>query len=342
MSISNPEQDHGVVFFAVPKAFVGHEAVIQTNAISSWQQLESTQAVALCGNDEGIAEAAASLDCHHIPDIATSASGIPLLDDVFARAQERFDAPVYCFVNCDIILLREFDPVARTVSANLPRFLASARRIDLDVVGPIDFSDGWDAVLRRRATEEGTFSPLWNAGADIHLFSKGLFDSMPPFVAGRFFWEAWMLRHSLDVGAALVDLSPSLPVLHQNHAYQHIFGKPNARGMGVFPSELDVRRNRALAGRRVAPLVRATHSLREGRLVDHRTDAIGTRYRLLAVYAEVRRVTQRVLWINRYVFRLYIRLTLLRERLHQRLLIFAAVRSRIRRALARRFKSLPT
>ena len=49
-----------LTLFSTPKPFRGHIAVIQTNAIRSWLELEPACEVILFGDEEGTAEVAAA------------------------------------------------------------------------------------------------------------------------------------------------------------------------------------------------------------------------------------------------------------------------------------------
>src|SRR5882724_4764180 len=97
-----------LTIFTIPKAFVGHVGVIQRNAIRSWTLLEPRPEIILLGNDEGTAQVARELGLRHIPEITSNQHGTPLLNDMFRRAELNASSPLLCYVNADIVLLREF------------------------------------------------------------------------------------------------------------------------------------------------------------------------------------------------------------------------------------------
>ena len=58
-----------LTIFTVPKPFLGATKVIQENAITSWKRLDPHVDIILCGDEEGIAEAAEQFHCTHYKDI---------------------------------------------------------------------------------------------------------------------------------------------------------------------------------------------------------------------------------------------------------------------------------
>jgi hypothetical protein len=59
----------GITLFTIPKAFQGHNQVIQLNAIRSWTFLHPQCEIILFGNDAGTAELATELHLTHIPGV---------------------------------------------------------------------------------------------------------------------------------------------------------------------------------------------------------------------------------------------------------------------------------
>jgi len=58
-----------LTIFSIPKAFAGHNGIIQNNAIQSWVRLSPACQVILFGDDPGVAEAARRFGVVHVPDI---------------------------------------------------------------------------------------------------------------------------------------------------------------------------------------------------------------------------------------------------------------------------------
>jgi hypothetical protein len=66
------------------------------------------------------------------------------------------------------------------------------------------------------------------AGSDFFIFPRALFKDMPDFAIGRAGWDNWMIYHARQQGWPVIDATPSLMVIHQNHDYSHLpGGKPH-------------------------------------------------------------------------------------------------------------------
>jgi hypothetical protein len=209
-----------ITLVSCPKAFHGHFATIQRNAITSWSRLEPTPEIILFGDDEGTAEICAELDLRFVPAVARNSSGTPLISDIFLQAQALAKHDLLCFANADIMLLSDFMHSATRLSQVDRRFLGIARRWNLDVTDPIDFHDpAWEASVGRLLDENG--KPGWPWGLDAFVFQRGTYQELPPFAIGRPWWDNWMAWNARARGFDLIDLSPLTRLIHQNHDYSH-------------------------------------------------------------------------------------------------------------------------
>src|SRR6266436_4735997 len=211
--------DLPVTLFGTPKAFRGHFAIIQKNAITSWTRLQPKVDVILFGNDSGTAEMAQELGIRHIGDIACNQSGAPRVDDLFAKAEDAVPHGLLCYVNADIMLMDDFPRAVRRL-ASLSPLMMIGRRWDTDITEPWDFqAKDWQArlqILVRTQGKQGT------AGAiDYFLFSKGLGRNLLPLALGRTLWDHWLVWNARKQGAAIVDASDVVMAVHQNHDYSH-------------------------------------------------------------------------------------------------------------------------
>ena len=105
--------DNLVTLFCSPKPFVGHDGVIQTNALRNWKAL-GFEAI-LFGSDEGTAAAADAFGFTHITDVLTSSYGTPRLDDMFHKAQVHAKTPLVSYINADILLFPAFAEAAQHI-----------------------------------------------------------------------------------------------------------------------------------------------------------------------------------------------------------------------------------
>jgi hypothetical protein len=229
-----------LTIFSTAKPFRGPIATIQRNALSSWTRLGPDVEVILFGDDDGSAEACRAVGARHVPHIATNEFGTPLLSDMFRVAEEEARHPVLCFVNADIILTRDVLPAVAAVRARFERYLMVARRYDIDVEEPLRFHPGWEDSLVSFARQRGELkSEVW---IDWFAYPRGLYGALPPFAIGRTAHDNWLIWRAAQLGAAVVDASPGVTVIHQRHDFAHAGGR-----RAVFEGE-EARRQRALVG----------------------------------------------------------------------------------------------
>ena len=212
-----------LTIFSTARRFEGIFGVIQRNALTSWTRLEPRPQIILFGTDAGTAEICAELGLTHVPDVATSDMGTPLVSDMFAQAQAMAEFDTCCFVNSDIILFQELATVVDAARARFGhRYLVVGQRHDLDVPEPLDFGPGWAGALQAAARSEGKLrSEIF---LDYFIFPTGEFRDLPPFAIGRSAYDNWLVWHAGDTGAAVIDATPFMMIVHQNHDYSHAGG----------------------------------------------------------------------------------------------------------------------
>ena len=77
---------------------------------------------------------------------------------------------------------------------------------------------------------------------DYFVFTKGLWPDMPELALGRTAWDNWLAARPLADGVPVVDATPAVMAVHQNHNYQHVAGGHDAVWRGA-----EARRNQELA-----------------------------------------------------------------------------------------------
>ena len=228
--------------FAIPKHFRGHFATIQRNAILSWTRLTPRPEIFLFGNEEGTAEIARELGLGHFPDVARNEYGTPLLDDLFRKAEQHASTPLLGYVNSDIILTNDFCAALERVRAKHETFMMVGRRWDLDWDQPLDVSQtGWAESIRARALAANAQRP--GNYIDYFVYSRGLCDGLLPLAIGRFSWDNYLLWRARSRGAELVDVSPAVVAIHQNHDYSH-----HPKGVSEVREGPELKRNREMVG----------------------------------------------------------------------------------------------
>ena len=111
-----------ITIFTIPKEFKGEYDRIQQNAIVSWLTIVPKPEIYLFGSEYGIDDVARKYNIHHIPEIQRSSSGVPLINDVFEKAQNLSMYDTVCFINADIILPPDFFDVINIVQKKFKNF----------------------------------------------------------------------------------------------------------------------------------------------------------------------------------------------------------------------------
>lgn len=247
--------ESSLTIFAIPKPFTEETRDAQMNSLRSWARISGAETI-LFGDDEGVDRAAAVVGARHFPDIQRSELGTPLLSAVFDIARAEASSGTLCYANADIIL---FEEVVEAVAAlPLKSFLTVGQRLNLDVYETVDFDSLSDvASLRAAARTRGQLEPPW--GCDYFLFPRFIDWSLPPFAVGRPAWDNWLIQEALRRRIPVVDLTPSVLAIHQNHGYRHV---PSGTGSRYEGPEADS--NREHAGYIFADLDNATHVMIRG------------------------------------------------------------------------------
>ena len=274
-----------VTLFSAPKPFTDpHIAMIQRNAIKSWTLLPDVEVI-LLGEETGLAEAARELDVKHIPNVAHNANGTPLISSMFQLARENSSGDLLCIINADMILMSDFLEAARTIfyggrvgsgvsirtssystiaAVSRPQriFVLLSQRWDLDVTQPIEFTEDWQNRLSSMAHRHGSLHRP--AGSDFFLFPKSCYIDVPDFTIGRAGWDNWMIFKARRENWPVIDCTPSVTIVHQNHDYSHLpDGKPHYE-------HPDTDENIRLAGGQANiryTILDATHQLADGKLI---------------------------------------------------------------------------
>lgn len=251
-----------ITLFSAPKPFTNpHIALIQHNAIRSWTLLPDLQVI-LLGEETGLARAAREVGVKHISNIARNASGTPLISSMFQFAREASNSDLLCVVNADMILMSDFVEAARQAAKLKDKFVLLSQRWDLDVTQPIEFTEGWQDRLRSTVRRQGTLHRP--AGSDFFLFPQSCYSDVPNFTIGRAGWDNWMIYKARKERWDVIDGTPSVMIVHQNHDYSHLpDGKPHYE-------HPDTNENIRLAGGQANvryTILDATHQLVDGKLI---------------------------------------------------------------------------
>jgi hypothetical protein len=218
-----------ITLFAIPKAFEGHAGLIQRNAVASWTRLAPEVEVILIGDEPGVDAAAESAGIRHLPSVARSKYGTPLLSSAFALAREASTRRLLAYANADIVLLQDFVDAVRRI--RLERFLCLGRRWNVDVTEELEVDDGYEARVHALVAKSGELA-LPDA-IDYFVFDRaGPLTELPPFVVGRPGWDNWMIHRARSLGLPVVDATRAVTAVHQNHDYAHVPERSGYRWYG--------------------------------------------------------------------------------------------------------------
>ncbi|MDL1943922.1 hypothetical protein FBQ99_16425 [Chloroflexi bacterium CFX2] len=250
-----------ITLFSAPKPFTDpHIALIQRNAIKSWTLLPDVEVI-LLGEETGLAEAARELGVKHTPHVERNANGVPLISSMFRLARENSSSDLLCIVNADMILMPDFVEAARRSRLQRDKFVMLSQRWDYDITSPLNFTEGWESQLREDVRKQNQLHRP--AGSDFFLFPKSCYAEIPNFTIGRAGWDNWMIYKARKENWAVVDCTPSLMIVHQNHDYSHLpDGKPHYE-------HPETNENIRLAGGQANiryTILDATHQLVDGKL----------------------------------------------------------------------------
>jgi hypothetical protein len=218
-----------ITLFSAPKPFTNpHIAMIQRNAIRSWTLLSEVEVI-LLGEETGLAETARELGVKHIPNVQRNANGTPLISSMFQlvrHASQGSNSDLLCIINADMILMPDFLEAARASQLKRDTFVLLSQRWDLDVSQPIEFTEDWQNRLRSTVHAQGALHRP--AGSDYFLFPKSCYSDIPQFAIGRAGWDNWMIYKARKEKWTVIDCTPSVMIVHQNHDYSHLpGGKPH-------------------------------------------------------------------------------------------------------------------
>ena len=212
-----------LTIFSAPKPFTNpHIATIQRNALQTWLHLSEEVDVLLVGEEPGLAEVAAEARVPLLNQVARNDSGTPLVSSIFNLARQQSNSPLLAYVNADMLFLPDLVQAAKDAASQLEKFLVIGQRWDLDQRTLLDFSNSWESRLQADIHQRGRLHTP--SGSDYFIFPRNQFAEMPDFAIGRAGWDNWMIYHARQQGWPVVDGTPSILAIHQDHDYSHLPG----------------------------------------------------------------------------------------------------------------------
>ncbi len=132
-----------LTLFTAPKSFENpHINTIQRSTLRNWLALGDEVAVAVIGDDPGIAEVCAEYGIQHLPDVRTNQQGTPLISSIFELGRGLNDSPYLVYANADILFLPDLVTAVKRLAESDKPFLAVGQRYDMDITSR-EFTGGW-------------------------------------------------------------------------------------------------------------------------------------------------------------------------------------------------------
>ena len=205
-----------ITIFCTPKNFEGIFKIIQINAIRSWRSLSKDVEIIIFGKSEGAQKIANEVSAIYYPDVKCSENGVPLLSDLFHKANQIASFDILLFINSDILLPKRFIYSIRNVKDKFSHFLLVGHRWDLKVEKLINFNEAAAVSLFWEMSEMKSkkASP---AAIDYFGFRKNSLKKIPDFVVGRPGYDNWLIWKARRMLVPVIDASEVVKVIHQNH-----------------------------------------------------------------------------------------------------------------------------
>lgn len=193
--------------------------MIQNNAIASWKNCCPNSEIILFGDEVGTGQICKNLGCKQSPQIHTNDFGTPYINTIFIEAQKIASFDVLCYLNADIILMEDLEPVVQQAKQKFGQFLLVAKRINLKLQQQIDFKQNWRKILKHELQEHGKPLLPESGSVDCFVFSRGLYlrDRFPPFLLAREYWDNWLIYEAIQREASVVDIGTEITIIHQTH-----------------------------------------------------------------------------------------------------------------------------
>lgn len=213
-----------ICFVGCPKQFKSPWAELQTRAIESWKAVAMESEVCIVGPQSDIETLPEGLADYAVIAKENELSSLPLFGDIMEEAYRCSDADLFCYLNSDIIVPKNFGQYCLDQLDH--NFLMIGSRWDM--AEDAEYPDRLDIETLHRYLAHnlriGKVALHRPTGIDYFIFRKGTFDAIKPLIVGRGGYDAALIAFCLRSGIQLVDSTELYPILHQFHDYSHIKG----------------------------------------------------------------------------------------------------------------------
>lgn len=234
-----------ITLFTTCKPFEGSAAINQTNALTSWTQIQPAPSVVVYGEEAGVATICKRLGLNNIKELPRNGFGLPMLNFMFSVTQQFSETLFCCYANADIIIVSGLTEAAGQLGAIFPDgFLGVCRRTNIDLNEVLSFTPDWKETVARLMNNGELYTPC---SSDLFLFKRPLGFTLPPLTAGRPRWDNWMMWAACDVGLPVVDMTEFITIAHPYHEY----GLTQTEGQRAFFKHKSAKQNETISAGKV-------------------------------------------------------------------------------------------
>mmetsp|Transcript_7915 Transcript_7915/g.48902 ORF Transcript_7915/g.48902 Transcript_7915/m.48902 type:complete len:964 (-) Transcript_7915:248-3139(-) len=210
----------------------GLKNAIEWRAITSFLHLIPARNIIVYADDRSdcpfLVDVFGSINCHEVPCFHPKTKR-PVISCIFEEGEKTATTEFFSFVNGDIILSQDFISVVEWAVWSIPRFLLIGKRVDVHVTSLLSLplqslfgASSFTGELRKLGEEHGEW------GIDVFVYRVGDRPrrKFPPFVAGNWRWDNWLLSEFMAEGnVQVIDISKSALILHQDKAQKQMMAK---------------------------------------------------------------------------------------------------------------------
>lgn len=210
----------------------GLKNAIEWRAITSFLHLLPARNIIVYADDKSdcpfLVDVFGSIRCREVPCFHPKTNR-PVISCIFEEGEKIATTEFFSFVNGDIILSQDFISVVEWAVWSIPRFLLIGKRVDVQVTSLLSLplhslfgANSFTGELRKLGEEHGEW------GIDVFVYRVGDRPrrKFPPFVAGNWRWDNWLLSEFMAEGnVKVIDISKSALILHQDKAKKQMMAK---------------------------------------------------------------------------------------------------------------------
>jgi|Transcript_976 hypothetical protein len=218
-----------MTFFTSVKPITASSNITQWNALMSWRKQKEVPEpkVYVLGKTKDAEVLTGQTRSAYIPEVGSMGRPpIPILRFMFEKIKwaEPY-SKFYVFCTSDIIFPPEFGATLQFIKKDYPEFLAVGQRTTLPVRHRIHFdNESWFEPLRTKAKGHHLDNP-W--AIDYFAYTQNLYGDLgllPQLLIGRTYVDNWLLHYARKLNQPVVDLTDSIPVIHQKHDHSFMKG----------------------------------------------------------------------------------------------------------------------